>query len=99
MVKLWSVIQTLAFTDATEQKKAAALSFNGSGLYISLRINMWVNYRIVAVEEFPGLTTIIVRNGCFDLPISGKQWREFAGFVFKFADNSMLFFLYCTSSR
>ena len=49
-------------TDPTEQKKAAALSFSGGGLYISLKISTRANSRIVAIEEFPGLTTIIAKN-------------------------------------
>ena len=52
----------LHYLKILEQKKAAALSFSGGGLYISLKISTRANSRIVAIEEFPGLTTIIAKN-------------------------------------
>jgi len=81
--KLRNEFGQVNLTDGSEQKKAAALSFSGGGLYIGLKINTRTNPRTGAIEESPRLTTIIGKNNYFDLPINGKWWKEFADFALK----------------
>ena len=49
--KLRNEFGQVNLTDGSEQKKAAALSFSGDGLYIGLKINTRTNPRTGAVEE------------------------------------------------
>ncbi len=81
--KIKSEFGQVNLSDGSEQKKAAALSFSGGGLYIGLKVNSKTNPRTGAVEESPRITAIYGKNNYLDLPINGKWWKEFADFAMK----------------
>lgn len=51
--KLKAEFGQVNLSDGNEQKKAAALSFSGGGLYIGLKLNSKTNPRTGAIEESP----------------------------------------------
>jgi hypothetical protein len=81
--KLKTEFGQVNLSDGNEQKKAAALSFSGGGLYIGLKLNSKTNPRTGAIEESPRITAIYGKNNYLDLPINGKWWKEFADFAMK----------------
>lgn len=83
MDKLKSEFGQVNLSTGEEQKKAAALSFSGGGLYIGLKVNSKTNPKTGAVEESPRITTIYGKNNYLELPINGKWWKEFADFAMK----------------